>query len=64
MRAGGKTESSMAKEFIERMVAIAEESGKTAKELNGSMIQSGLTLTMSISSLKVSIKKDLLKTEN
>jgi hypothetical protein len=56
--------SSTAKEFIERTAETAEESGKTERESNGSMIQSGLTSTMCTSSHKELTKKDLLNTEN
>jgi hypothetical protein len=35
MKAGGKTENSTEKEFIEKTVAIDVVSGKMARELNG-----------------------------
>ena len=35
MKAGGKTENSTEKEFIEKMVAIDVVSGKMERELNG-----------------------------
>jgi len=42
MKAGGKTENSMEKEFIEKMVVIDAVSGKMERELNGWMMLNGM----------------------
>ena len=48
MKAGGKTENSTEKESTGKMAATEEESGKTVRELSGSMMSTKIPMDKAI----------------
>ena len=61
-KAGGKMENNTVKAFIEKMVAIVEESGRTVRETNGLMMSSGRTFKM-LETPKITKCKAIFKTK-
>lgn len=61
-KAGGKMANNTEKEFIEKTVAIVEESGKTVRESSGLMMSSGRTCRI-LETPKITQIKAIFKTK-